>query len=555
MTAQAAYPVTEERSVVPLRAYQQQAHDAVWAAFDRGVKRQLVSIATGGGKTILASHIIRKARAQGFGNALFMVHRDELVRQSVDALRKVNPSLSIGVVKAERNELHADIVVASAQTLAVRSRLDRVAAAVDGKLLFISDECHHDLADSRRRAIDTLNPALLVGLTATPKRGDKAGLDAVYQEIVFHLSMLELIAMGKLAKLKGLRIDTEADLDAVHTRGGEFAENELEDAIDTSARNSLIVEAYQRHASDRKKTVAFCVTVAHANHLVTAFREAGIRAEGIFGPTPSDERQRLLAEFKAGDIPVLVNVMVLSEGYDEPGIDCVLWTRPTKSQALYVQCIGRAARMAEDDGKKDALIIDFVDSSSRHKLISLPSLAGEEVTEQEPRGDSRKQGELFDLLEFAQSKTKLRESAAVAVNLFAGSDYVWRTVDGYHMAPAGKNRWLTLRPVDDGFVPCSVDEEAGLTPLFDRALDVETAMGVAESRMEANALTAKGAHWRVRAEPPSVAQIQYARRLRVHVPIDPYEAMAAGFTKARVAELIDEKAFARALRAALREAK
>lgn len=537
-----------EASIINMRDYQVKAHDAVWAEYDAGVTRQLVSIATGGGKTYLASHVIRTARARGFERVLFLVHRDELVSQSIDSLEQISPNMSIGVVKAERNDLHADIIVASAQTLAQSRRLAELQDSMSGRLLFVSDECHHDMSPSRRRAIETLVPELLVGLTATPNRGDKVGLDAIYQKIVFHLPMLELIAMGKLTRLRGLRIDTEEDLDSVHTVGNDLNQGELADSIDNDSRNDLIVASYVKHASDRRKTVAFCVTVAHAEHLRDRFRAAGIVAEMVEGETPTEDRRRILGDFKAGRIPVLVNVMVLSEGYDEPGIDCILWTRPTKSQALYVQCIGRGARVAPNQGKESCLVIDFVDSSSRHKLITLPSLAGEESESKAGvKGPGR--GEFFDLLDFAQQNTKLRERAAVAVNLFAGSDYIWKTVGGFHMAPAGKGLFLMLKPDGEEFIPCSM-ETAGaghLEPLFDRALDMETAMSVAESRMEASPLTLKNARWRTKPLPPSEAQITFAQRLRLVIP--------AGATRDQVSALIDEKTFERAVRNALREAR
>lgn len=534
-------------SIVPLRPYQQQAHDDVWAAYAEGCRRQLVSIATGGGKTFVAAHLIRTARARGFGQAVFMVHRDELVTQSVRALDAVNPNMTVGVCKAEQDQLGADIIVASAQTLARGPRLERLTRQVVGPVLFVSDEAHHDMAPSRQRAISQVAPELLVGLTATPNRGDKVGLDGIYDRIVFHLPILELIAMNRLSHLVGLRIDTETELDAVHTRAGELAEDELETAVDTPERNRLIVQSWQKHAADRKKTVAFCVTVKHAENLIAAFRDAGIRAEGVFGHTEQAQRAETLKAFSRGEIPVLCNVMVLSEGYDEPGIDCVLWCRPTKSQALYVQCIGRAAR--KSDEKANALVIDFVDATTRHNLITFPSLTGEEdeVKDHGAGGSAMRQGELLDLLEYAQTSRKLRERAAVAVNLFGASPYIWHTVDGYHMASAGKGGWLALVEAPDGFVPYALrdgtpTEPASMQPLFDRAMEMEAAMSIAEGRIDMNALTARDAGWRQRAEPPTEAQVRYARRLRIPVP--------QGTTKAELSALIDERAFARAMRAA-----
>jgi len=529
-------------SLVPLRPYQRSALEAVQEARGRGVTRQLVSMATGAGKTVFAAWLIAEV---GLPKTVFLVHRDELVRQSLATLQRINPNLSLGVCKAEQDDVHAQVVVASAQTLAQPRRLERLSQAVNGDgLLMVSDECHHDLAASRMRAIQTLNPDLLVGLTATPNRADKAGLDALYQEVVFHLPMLELIAMGKLSPIKGLRIDTEEDLDGVKTAHGDLAEGELAETVDTGGRNKLIVESYRRHCSERQRTVAFCVNVKHAEHLAEAFRDAGVRAECVFGHTPAEERQATLEAFHRGDIPVLVNVMVLSEGYDEPGIDCVLWARPTKSQSLYIQCIGRAARLSEETGKKDALIVDFVDASSRHRLITLPVLAGKEPQPASAGGGYDTQGELMDLLDVAQKEHRIKERAAVAVNLFGASPFLWRLVDGIHMAPSGNNVWVALVEDFDGFVPHRVligRNGPTLQALFDRALDLETAFGVAESRVSIGNLTQRAAGWRV-GEPTSM-QRDLARKLSIRV-------MPAA-TKGEASDLIDDELFRRTFRRAV----
>ncbi len=546
MTTQPALmtrPVVGESTLVPLRDYQRTALDVVHERRARGVTRQLVSMATGSGKTVFSAHLIAEA---GLPRTVFMVHRDELVRQSLVTLQRVNPNLSLGVVKADRDDIFADVVIASAQTLAQPRRLERLCQATAGTgLLFVSDEAHHDMAESRLRAITKLAPALLVGLTATPNRADKIGLGHLYQETVFHLSMLELIAMGKLSPIKGLRIDTETDIDGVKTVAGELAEGELADAVNTDARNRLIVESYQRHCADRTRTVAFCVNVKHAEALAEAFVAAGIRAETVFGHTPTEERMATLEAFHRGEIPVLVNVMVLSEGYDEPGIDCVLWARPTKSQSLYIQCIGRSARLSEGTGKRDALIVDFVDSSSRHKLITLPVLAGKEPMAALAAGGESAPGEMFDLLGEAQRETRVRERAAVTVNLFGASDFLWRTVGGVHMAPAGKNMWVALVPDGDGFIPQRVNLAPGgpwMEPLFDRALDMEMAFGVAESKVQIHSLTDRNAHWRSTA--PSQAQVDYARKIGVQLP--------PKLTRGQLSDLIDDRQFTRTFRAALK---
>lgn len=544
-----------ERSVINLFPYQQEAFNAVWAAYDGGKSRLLLSMPTGSGKTAVGSHIVREARARGFGRAVFLVHRDELVNQSVNALAMINPNLTVGVCKAERDQLNADIIVASAQTLAREARLARLQAAIaGGDALLLSDEAHHDMAGGRRTVISGISPRLLVGLTATPKRADGRAMGSLYQEIVYHLPMLDLMRAGRLARLIGLRIDTATELDSVHTRAGEFAENELAATVNNVARNRLIVESYQKHAADRRKTVAFCVDVAHAEALRDTFRDAGIRAEAVFGHTSATDRMATLEAFHRGEIPVLVNVMVLSEGYDEPGIDCILWARPTKSQGLYIQCVGRGARRSDE--KKDCLVIDFVDATSRHTLVTFPTLAGTDPKAPGAAGEQAdmpaiEPGQQVSLLDYADTSARLREEAAVRVDLFGNSAFLWRTVAGEHMAIAGDKRWIWLRKGEDGYLPVelreSKDEETGkwqarVKPLFDRALDIETAMGVAEERVHLNPLTARDAGWRQRSDEPTDGQLRYARALRVRIP--------AGVSKAELAGLIDDRIFTLAVKRA-----
>lgn len=516
-------------SVLPLRPYQREALDAVHAAYARGVRRQLVSLPTGAGKTYVAAHLVAE-RGQ---RAVFMVHRDELARQTVRQMRMVNPALSIGVCKADQDELGADIIVASAQTLAQGRRLARLCEAVGEQALFISDECHHDLAPTRQRAIDTVAPDLLVGLTATPMRGDKLGLDAVYQEIVYHLPMRTLVEEQHLKRPVGLRIETDADLDRVHTVAGEFNERELADTVNTDARNRLIVESWRKHASDRLRTIAFCVSVDHAERLRDAFRDAGVAAEMVEGGTPVAERQRIFTAFHEGDVQVLTNCMILTEGFDEPAIDCCLMARPTKSTGLYIQQVGRALR--KHPGTPDALIIDFVDVTTRHALVTLPSLAGIEprkpgeapVTISEA---NRKAGETMDLFDALAHEGRLRERAAIMLDLLDNSPFVWQPLPGGRFVAATGEGFVTVVEEGDGYVPVRLLERgARVVRLLDRPVDEETAMAIAEECIPDNALHRREAGWRER--PASEKQLSALGRWRVATP--------AGVTRGQASDLLD----------------
>jgi hypothetical protein len=361
------------------------------------------------------------------------------------------------------------------------------------------------------------------------------------------------MAQGRLAPLTGLRIETDANLDGVHTVAGDFNERELSEAIDTPERNRLIVESWQRHAAGRRRTVVFCSTVEHAEHVAAAFREAGIDVRTVFGHTPLPERQATLAGFHRGEFPVLVSVMVLTEGYDEPRVDCIVLARPCRSRPLYVQMVGRGARIA--DGKSDCLVLDFVDVTRKHKLVTLADLA---VPDDAPDGersapDPRKDGEQLDLLAYAAELRAVKERRAVEVDLFGRSPLVWLDVGGARVAPAGTGCWLVLRPERSGgdkggeqFRPYLLRRGAGwgepstATPLFDRALDLGFAMGVAEERaapiLDALPFVGRGAAWRGRNEPPSPRQLETAMRLRLK--LDGNE------TKASLSARLDE-AFAR----------
>lgn len=546
-------------TALPLRDYQRAALDAIHERRANGQSRLLLALPTGSGKTLVATHAMREL---GYERAVMMVHRDELVRQSVEAIKNSDPDVDVGVVKAERDDLDAQVIVASAQTLAREARLDRLRDAVGAGQLFVSDEAHHDAAPTRTRAIERMEPGFLLGLTATPKRGDNVALDHIYEDIAYTVPILELIAREILAPLRGMHIDTRVDLDGVHTVAGEFNQGELERTVNVADRNGLIVQTWFTHASDRRRTVAFCASRAHAQSLRDAFRVSGVDAEMIDATTPGDERQDILRRFALGKLPILTNVMVLTEGYDEPGIDCVLMCRPTKSQSLYVQMVGRAARRGQHVGKLDALIIDFVDATRKHKLITFPTLAG-----RDPAGGAKAasssvlaplpEGQQYDLLDLAREM----DSVATTINLFAASAYLWKQVSymgqPVWMAPAGRNtngdeRSLFLREVVKGesYVPCALvfdgkEKRQRIHPLFDRAVNIETAMSLAESKVNLDALTDKTAYWRTVDKEPTEGQLRMARALGVRVP--------SGATRAQLSGLLDEAAFMAAYRRALLE--
>lgn len=369
-----ADPPPGKTSPPALRPYQREAVDAVLAARRAGLRRLVVCLPTGAGKTVIFARLARLARR----GVLVLAHREELVSQ---AKEKIAHALAgealVAVEQAERRApANAKVVVASIRSL----REERLAALLSGRDLglVIYDECHHAAADDNLRVLRSLGAfdahwaGTLLGFTATTMRGDGQGLDKVFEKIVYSKTLPELIEQGYLVKLSGYRIATSADLSRLSGEGLDFSEEELAEAVDIEERNALVARAIQELARDRR-TIAFCVTVNHARHLSHALNALGVPAGIVHGNMKPDERAKALADFRQGRTIVLTNVGVLTEGFDDPGVSCVAMARPTRNEGLYAQCVGRGTRLFP--GKKDCLILDFVDLSALD-LCTLPSLFG-----------------------------------------------------------------------------------------------------------------------------------------------------------------------------------
>lgn len=357
-----------------LRPYQKEAIDAVLGARRSGVRRMVVSLPTGAGKTVIFSHLARLARRQ----VLVLVHREELLAQAKEKLERATLGGRVVSIErgAERAPDEAEILVCSIRSLH-EERLTRLLRGRDVGLV-IYDECHHAAAEDNLRVLRQLGAfeegwtGTLLGFTATTERGDGKGLDTVFERIVYSLTLPAMIEAGYLVPLRGFRVSTAADLRGLSGAGLDFREEELEEAIDIEERNALVARSIQELARDRR-TIAFCVTVRHAKHLAHALNALGVPAGIVYGAMPSDARAAALSEFRAGRTQVLTNVGVLTEGFDDPGVSCVAMARPTRSAALYAQCVGRGTRL--HPGKEDCLILDFVDLSNL-SLCTLPTLFG-----------------------------------------------------------------------------------------------------------------------------------------------------------------------------------
>jgi ATP-dependent helicase IRC3 len=357
-----------------LRPYQRAAVEAVLAARRAGKRRLLVHLPTGAGKTVIFSHLARLAKRQ----VLVLAHREELLAQARDKLERALGGAA--VVAIERGALRAPstarVLVCSIRSLH-EERLAQVLRGRDVGLI-VYDECHHAAADDNLRVLRQLGvfePAFagtLLGFTATTSRGDGQGLDEVFEEIVYSRALPELIEDGFLAPLRGYRISTTADLRQLSATGLDFDEAQLAEAVDIEERNALVARSIQELARDRR-TIAFCVTVNHARHLAHALNALGVTAGVVHGAMPGEVRAQVLADFRQGRLQVVTNVGVLTEGFDDPGVSCIAMARPTRSEGLYAQCVGRGTRL--HPGKADCLILDFVDLTEL-SLCTLPSLFG-----------------------------------------------------------------------------------------------------------------------------------------------------------------------------------
>ena len=361
-----------------LRVYQRECLAEIFKRYQAGIRRQLICLPTGSGKTVIFAEFPRYFRMKK--QMLVLAHRAELLDQACDKIRQSNPELRVEVEQAGRTaDADCQVVVASIPTLGRKGtkRLHRLDP--DRFFLIVVDEAHHATAATYKRVLeyfgmfDPDTRKLLVGFTATPKRGDGVGLDAVFQEIVFSRSLPQMIKAGFLSPVAGYRVETEIDLSRVKTRMGDFVATQLSQEVNVDRRNDTIVKVYQSHLKD-KQTLCFCVDVAHTNCLAETFNNEGVRAAAVTGEMEHSAREKALTDFSNGQIQVLANCMVLTEGYDEPSVAGIILARPTKSSLLYTQMIGRGTRLYP--GKENVTVIDIVDVTREQNLTTLPGLFG-----------------------------------------------------------------------------------------------------------------------------------------------------------------------------------
>lgn len=546
-----------------LRPYQTECITSVWSAWDRGVQRPAVVLPTGSGKTVIFAHLARQyielARVTGDPRrVVILVHRDELADQAIDKLESIAPDLEVGKVKAADDEITADVMVCSVQTLARQKRLERLVLSeidyqIPGIGLVICDEAHHAATASYQtimRALgcfEGLSPdprgddarvgVRTLGVTATMARGDGVGLGDTWQEVVFNRSVLWMISRGYLTDVRGKAVDLEGlNLSGVKRSGGDYQAKDLGRAIMEAHGPEVVARALQIYAVGRRPLI-FLPDVASAHATASELAKAGIPAAVVDGTTSRADRLSVYNRYRTGDLTAIVNCMVLTEGADFPWADCVVNARPTSNPVLYIQMIGRGLRPWP--GKTDCLVLDVTGSGGRlSTLIDLTPGEVANLRDGESLADAavREAAEGDVTVEAANLAFNLRHRD---LDLFSASSHAWlRTPAGVMFIPVG-NDFIFLWANQGLWDVCYAPPHAKWTRLH-RGMQLGTAMAWAETEAEEfmpfNGT--KDATWRKRRAEPR--QIVYARGYGVEIGENPRKGeLSDAISVAKAAEKFD----------------
>jgi ATP-dependent helicase IRC3 len=523
-----------------LRPYQQEALERIYQAYKSGKRRVVVSLPTGTGKTVVFAHFPRFFNMKK--RLLVLAHREELLLQARDKFLQVDPELKVGIEQSfSRAPVDAKVVIASVPTLgrAGGSRLRQLSP--EDFFLIVVDEAHHAVAPTYQRifehfglfAPDTSH--YLVGFTATPRRGDKQGLGEVFEEVCYARDLREMIVEGFLCPIAGWRVNSGTSLDDVKIRHGDFVERQLAAAVNTGDRNNLLVAAYLKLAS-RRRAIVFCVDVGHARNVCATFATAGIATSAVWGEMPRDERRATLDRFSRGEIDVVTNCNVLTEGFDEPRVDAIIMARPTRSKLLYAQMIGRGTR--RHDQKADLLVIDIADNSQLHKLPGLNDLFNLPLGINLKGSDALKvEREIERLTHRSPWVDVSRIHSPADVKLAAEriefwnfepppeladfTPHIWHAVPGgYRLSLSAEESLVVEQDLLDLWNVQLRSSRAGVSVL-NRAAELEWAIHFADNfvrsrRPDAARLVSRNAHWR--AEGPTEKQIEVLGRNGIVAP-------------------------------------
>ena len=465
-----------------LRPYQSEAKTAIFEQWDQGKKKTLLVLPTGCGKTIVFAKVTEECVRQG-KRVLIMAHRGELLEQASDKIMKAT-GLGSAVEKAEESCLGSwfRIVVGSVQSLTRPQRLAKFKQ--DYFDTIIIDEAHHCLSDSYQRVLEHFPDAEVLGVTATPDRGDMRNLGQYFESLAYEYTLPQAIKSGYLVPIKAMTIPLQLDLTGVGIQSGDFKASDLGTALDPYLYQ--IADEMIKYCKDRK-TVAFLPLVKTSQKFCEILNQKGFRAAEVNGE--SADRAQILADYDAGRYNVLCNSMLLTEGWDCPTVDCIIVLRPTKVRSLYSQMVGRGTRLAPD--KADLLLLDFLWHTERHELCHPASLICEseevakkmtenlekaagcpiDLEEAEAQASSdvvaeREQALAEQLKQMRARKRKLVDPLQFEMSIQAEDLSSYVPAFGWECAPASDKQKEALEKL--GIMPDEIDNAGKATMLLDR---------------------------------------------------------------------------------------
>lgn len=377
-----------------LRPYQKEAKEAIFEQWDSGVLKTLLVLPTGCGKTVVFAKVTEECVRKG-DRVLILAHRGELLDQAADKLMKTT-GLGCALEKAESSCQGSwfRVVVGSVQTLMREKRLGGFPA--DYFNTIIIDEAHHCISDSYQRVLQHFPEAQVLGVTATPDRGDMRNLGVYFESLAYEYTLPKAIKEGYLSPIKALTIPLKIDMSNVSVQAGDFKASEIGTALDPYLEG--IAQEMQKYCMD-KKTVVFLPLVKTSQKFRDLLNAYGFQAAEVNGD--SQDRAEILQDFDTGKYNVLCNSMLLTEGWDCPSVDCIVVLRPTKVRCLYCQMVGRGTRLSPDTGKDHLLLLDFLWHTERHELCHPASLIceNEEVAQKMTENLEQEAGIAVDIEE------------------------------------------------------------------------------------------------------------------------------------------------------------
>lgn len=465
-----------------LRPYQQEAKDAIFEQWDNGVKKTLLVLPTGCGKTVVFAKVTEDCVRQG-NRVLILAHRGELLDQAADKLMKTT-GLGCALEKAESTCQGSwfRVVVGSVQTLMRQKRLDQFPE--DFFDTIIIDEAHHCISDSYQKVLKHFPDAQILGVTATPDRGDMQNLGQFFESLAYEYTLPKAIKEGYLTPIKALTIPLKIDMSSVSVQAGDFKVSDIGTALDPYLEG--IAEEMKIYCSD-KKTVVFLPLVKTSQKFRDLLNEHGFQAAEVNGN--SQDRAEILADFEVGKYNVLCNSMLLTEGWDCPSVDCIVVLRPTKVRSLYCQMVGRGTRLFP--GKDHLLLLDFLWHTERHELCHPASLicSNEEVAqkmtenleeaagypvdieeaEQKASEDvvaQREEALAKQLAEMKKRKKKLVDPLQFEMSIQAEDLSGYVPAFGWEMGPPSDKQKSTLEKL--GILPDQIENAGKAAKLLDR---------------------------------------------------------------------------------------